>query len=618
MRELVARVYAIEQQLQRMVKVPASPAAGPPPDVATPSTSPGTPAGLTSPRTHKPIPETQPSSPWSSAPRMPDVTAAQAGAQTSAGLTTEVRQPSLAMPQETRPSTDIEGMIAGRWLNRVGILALILAVSFFLKYAFDNDWIGPTGRVAIGILLGALMLPWSQWLLGKGYSYFSEGIAALGQATLLASVWAGCRYYTLFSTEVGFAGMICVTAVMAALALGRNSERIALLSLSGGFLAPMLVSTGKDEEIVLFTYLLILGAGLLVIGWRRDWRSLAPLSFILTQLYFWGWYLTFYRPAKLGPTVLFATLFFLLYCALPVLRTVRFSSLDQVSQFLVPVNSLAYLGALFVMLWPQDRWPLTVAVLALSAGHVALARLIPPEKPGEWPVTQQLFAGLALTFVTLAIPIRLEGKWITLALALEGALLVRTGYRALMPLLRSAGFLLLIAAAVRVFLPLPAERFLLNERFGTYLAVVFSMAVALFAARAYAAARNEPQIITIGVLGVAINVYSLLALSLELWDYFGRSTSLGIDRGLAQHLALSLLWTAYASGLIIVGIRRQAPPVRWQALALFGLAAGKVFLYDSSYLERFYRILAFLILGLVLLLVSFLYQNKVSRQRASG
>src|SRR3989449_2642329 len=127
-------------------------------------------------------------------------------------------------------SLDLETLIGGRWLNRIGIVAIISAATFFLKYAFDNNWIGPSGRVAIGILLGAAMLPWSHWLLQRGYSYFSEGIAGLGAAVMYLSIWAGCQYYKLFSLDVGFVAMIVVTAGMAAVALGRNSQRIALLS----------------------------------------------------------------------------------------------------------------------------------------------------------------------------------------------------------------------------------------------------------------------------------------------------------------------------------------------------------------------------------------------------
>jgi uncharacterized membrane protein len=614
--ELIARVYALEQQLARLATVLPSRESPNPDSAAAADVGPAAPPALplAVPLAWPAQPTAMPPGPTPPAPLAANLPDAR-----PTPLASPFQLHPLPTGSKTSSPVDLENLIAGRWLNRIGILAVIIAVSFFLRYAFDNNWIGPSGRVAIGVLIGAALLPWSQWLLGKGYFYFSEGIAGLGEATLLLSIWAGCHYYSLFSNDVGFAGMIVVTAVMAIIALGRDSERIALLSLFGGFLTPLLLSTGKDEQVVLFTYLLILGGGLLIIGWRREWVTLAPASFFFTQIYFWGWYSRFYEPQKLGRTILFAMLFFLLHFALPVLRIIRFAALDPVGMLLVPANSLAYVCALYAMLWPQDRWPLTLLVLVLSAAHVAVARFVPPAKPGEWPVTQQLFAGLALTFATLAIPIRLEGKWITLALALEGAILIRTGYRALMPLLRNAGFLLLLVAALRVvFLPLPAQPFLLNERFGTYLGVIVSMAIALFVARRHGVSNNKRETATEAILGVAINLYTLLALSLELWDYLGHDVSLGIDTGLAQHLALSLLWTAYASILIMIGIRRQTPALRWQALVLFGLVVTKVFLYDSSYLERFYRILSFLILGLVLLIVSFLYQSKTSRGRASG
>jgi uncharacterized membrane protein len=401
---------------------------------------------------------------------------------------------------------DLETLIGGRWFNRIGIIALIGSVTYFLKYAFDNNWIGPSGRVSIGILLGAAMLPWSHWLLQRGYSYFSEGIAGLGAAVLYLSIWAGCQYYKLFSLDVGFAAMIVITAGMAAVALGRNSQRIALLSLFGGFLTPVLVSEGKDAQVVLFTYLLILGAGLLAIELRRDWRSLTPISFLLSQLYFWGWHSEFYRPAKLERTIIFATLFFLLYAALPVLRAVRYSQLHELDIVVVLANSFAYLGALYVMLWPQDRWPLTLLVLALSAVHLFVARLVPPPQVGESPLVRLLFAGLALTFATLAIPIRLEGKWITLAFAVEGAVLVWTGFRSMTGFLRAGGYFLLALAAVRLLIfPLPAPQFLFNERFAAYAVLILCFSVVVYAAREHQSSVGRDELNTLGVFAVAIN-----------------------------------------------------------------------------------------------------------------
>ena len=606
---LGARLSAIERHLADLEKSVASrgPVAAPPPE---PETSPVAPPSATLPGPTPPERVPLASNPPREVLRPAEVALPPREFNVFAASPLHRSQP------KSSSALDLETRIGGRWLNRIGITALIIAVTYFLKYAFDNNWIGPSGRVAIGVLLGAAMLPWSHWLLQRGYSYFSEGIAGLGAAVLYLSIWAGCQYYKLFSLDVGFAAMIVITAGMAMVALGRNSERIALLSLFGGFLTPVLVSQGKDAQVVLFTYLLILGASLLAIEMRRDWRSLTPISFLLSQLYFWGWYSEFYRPAKLERTIFFATLFFLLYAALPVLRAVRYSQLHQLDVVVVLANSFAYLGALYVMLWPQERWPLTLLVLALSGGHLFVARVVPPPKAGESPLARLLFAGLALTFATLAIPIRLEGKWITLAFAIEGAILVWTGFRSMTGFLRAGGYFLLAIAAARLLIfPLPASQFLFNERFAAYAVLIICFGVVVYAARGQESAVGRDELNALGFFAVAINVFALIALSLELWDHFGSRAGLGIDSGLAQHLALSLLWTAYASGLIALGVRRESALLRWQALVLFGLVVIKVFVYDSSYLERFYRIVSFFILGLVLLVVSFLYQRKVARAR---
>lgn len=616
LQNLVSRIFALEQRLAALEKsLAAGSGVQPRPEAAR----------VVAP----PVESSRPPVPAQPSPNPPSPISTQAKAEASRPLDSSApihRIKTLAesarsdSPRKaSSPPLDLEALIGGSWLNRIGIVALIAAVSFFLKYAFDNNWIGPRGRVGIGILLGAAMLPWSQWLLARGYQYFSEGIAALGAAVLYLSIWAGWHYYALFSQSVAFGSMIVVTAVMAIVALGRNSERIAVLSLLGGFLTPAMVSTGKDQQVVLFTYLLILGAGLLVMEGRRDWRWLAPLAFVLSQIYFWDWYETFYSASRLERTILFATLFFVLYAAMPVLRTIGLGRVAELDIFLMLINAFAYLGALYLMLWPQQRWTLTLFVLALSAAHVLAARLIPPPKTGESPLTRFVFAGLALTFATLAIPIRLDGKWITLAFAVEGATLVWTGFRTLTLLWRQAGYFLLAVAAFRVLaVPLPAQTFLLNQRFATYLALISCFAVVLLLARQYVSSIGGGETSALGILAVGINVYALIVLSLELWDYFGHNASLEMDRSLAQHLALSLLWTAYATVLILIGVKRSSALLRWQALALFGLVVMKVFLYDSSYLDRVYRILSFFILGVVLLVVSFLYQRRASRERAAS
>jgi len=256
--------------------------------------------------------------------------------------------------------------------------------------------------------------------------------------------------------------------------------------------------------------------------------------------------------------------------------------------------------------------------LALAAGHVAIARLLPVAAGGGLALARLVFAGLALTFLTLAIPIRLEGNWITLSFSVEGAILVWTGFRAASNFLRQAGYLLLAISALRLlFLPPAGGQFLFNARFGAYIVMIACFGVALWAAQTYKTHVEGQEQVEIGIFAVAINVYALIALSAEFWDYFGR-TSTGLDGALAQHLSLSILWTAYASGLLFWGVQNKSALLRWQSLVLFGLVVGKVFLYDLSFLERAYRILSFFVLGAVLLGVSFLYQRKFARERESS
>ena len=622
--ELAARLYALEQRLARMEKgaqgVPPPPGAPVVESETKPSRPPATPLAppvpaATSPPVLAAPPVPPPAKPREVAPPLSGSSLPEA--PTGSGF---APPPLYSSKGKDSSDTDLETVIGGRWLNRIAIVALLFGFSFGLKYAFDNGWIGPSGRVAIGILIGALMMPWSSWLLGKGYSYFSEGIVALGEATLFVSVWAGCQYYHLYSANVGFFGMILITSAMAAIALGRDSQRIAVLCMLGGYATPALVSTGQDHQVVLFTYLLILGGGLLVMGSRKDWYSLAPISFVGTQIYFWGWYTEFYHRSYLPPlerTAAFATLFLLLFATLPVLRAIKEGLLNEIDILLTTVNAFAYVGALYALFWPNDRWPFTLLVLALAASHIAVARVVPDAHEKKSPLARYIFAGLGLTFATMAIPIRLEGKWITFCFAVEGAILVWSGFRAASGFLRQFGYILLAIAAVRVlFFPPPAGAFLLNQRFGAYLLLIVCFGAALWSSREQVDETGESEKMELGVYSVLINIFALIALSLEFWDYFGK-VSFGADAELARNLSLSILWAIYATGLILLGVQQKSALLRWQALLLFGLVVVKVFFYDLASLERAYRILSFLVLGSLLLGVSFLYTRRAAKGRPS-
>jgi uncharacterized membrane protein len=605
---LISRVYSLEQRLNALEKRIASlaasvtsvPTATPAPPVTPFATSPGPPAPASA-ETHQMLPSPRPAAPPPPPPVPPHVGTSP-----------------LPIPSSSRKnSEEVEDVIAGRWLNYVGILALAVAVSFFLKYAFDNNWIGPGGRVTLGLIAGSLLYPLGQRLYNKGYQFYSEGITALGAAILYLSVWAGWHYYHIFPQDSAFPMMIVITAVTAFVAVVRNTERLAFLAGVGGLLTPILVSTGQNAETVLFGYLLILGAGMLGVAWWRDWKSLPPLQFLATILYFWSWYGEFYADGELNETVAFATLFFGLFAALPFIRTSRRGQMGADEIGMVLANATQYLVALRLMLWPENRWGLTFFMIALAVVHLAAERAVPRNQTRASNVARTLYAGLALTLLTLTIPIRLEGKWITIAWAVEGAVLVWSGLRIRSRALRSAGLVLFLLVLIRLITyPIHAEpEFLLNSRFLTIAFCAASyLAAFIFAAQSDEELEiGETQIYM--ALGAAANLLFLVALSMDVWDLYGRMPSLGIDRSLAQQLALSVLWLVYASVLMAAGAKWRSALLRWQALILLGVVIVKVFFFDLSFLTRFYRILSFFLLGLVLLVISFAYQR---RTRASS
>jgi uncharacterized membrane protein len=634
---LIGRVYDLEQRLSSLDGRFAALRAVGEGDVPRPRSPAGlaaaeltrafeqTPAAATPPGPQVTSAAPPPRSPQTPVPATNDITPATAEVTAPPSPVTPSRPPAppsspeiASLPMFARPpgasESDVESTIAGRWFNYVGILAISLAVAFFLEYAFDNNWIGPVGRVTIGLIVGGAMYPLSQWVFHRGYQYYSEGIAGLGAAILYLSVWAGWHYYQIFPQSYAFPLMIAITALTAAVAVGRNSERIAVLALVGGLLTPILVSTGKNEEVALFSYLATLGGGMLGIAWTRQWRSVAPIQFVGTVLYFWSWHADFYARSELGVTVFFATVFFGLFAALPALRSTREGELPGVDIWIVLTNAFQYLVALRLMLWPEYRWGLTFAILALASAHLLAERALPHKETRANELARMLYAGLALTFATLAIPIRLEGKWITIAFAVEGALLIWSGLRIRSLALRVAGFALFAVVGVRLGIlvfsaPTPVT-FLLNERFLTLALCAACSLTAFFFAQQSDCELDATETQLFYALEIAANICFLAALSMDVWDLFGRMPSLGIDREHAQQLALSVLWIGYALALLIAGMIRQSASVRWQGLALLWVAIAKVFFFDLSFLTRFYRIISFFALGLVLLLVSFFYQKR--------
>ena len=530
----------------------------------------------------------------------------------------------------------LENRIGSQWFNRIGILAVLIAMSWFLKLAIDNHWIGPLGRVVIGLIAGAGLIGWSERFHRKGYVIFSYTLKALGSGILYLSLWAAFSYFHLIPSSIAFAAMIAVTAFNGYMSWRRNAEVLALYSIVGGFSTPLLLSTGENHEVSLFTYLLILNIAVLVLAELRPWSRLLFGAFTGTVLFVAGWWARFYTDDQLARTALFVACFFLLFAFAPrLVRTQgddpeKMSLWDRLAMVLLPIANaaLGFLAFYELLDRPATQWANPWLAVAFAAFYLLLLRL--PAR-GWLRANSTLSAALQLTtaivFLTAAIPLKTQGRWLTIGWLVQGAAMLWLSRRVNLHLLRTLALICLVLGLGSLFLNNPPASLtpVLNERFATYcVAIAVSVFVALLARDAGVEANQQNTIPWPAVAAAAslmISVLILAAISWEIHTYWwyvrwrGDWNFMREYRMYAQ-FTYSAFFMIYGAILLGVGFWRHSPFVRWQALVLLAAAIAKVFLGDVSSLSQGYRIISFLGLGVLLLTVSFAYQRDWLHLRA--
>ena len=516
----------------------------------------------------------------------------------------------------------LEKRIGQYWLNRVGIVAILVGVAYFLKYAFDNGWIGPTGRIVIGIVLGIAIIVWSEWFRSRAYTVFSYSLKAVGIGTLYLCLWAAFQIYHLLPSSAAFAAMLVVTASTIVMALTQDAEILAAFALAGGFSTPLLLSTGQNHEVVLFSYTCLLDAAMLAIAVFKPWRRLMWGSFVGTIILYWGWYMDYYTKDQRGLTVIFASLMAAIFASVPLVtpyeRSTRFDGPSVTLTALPLFNAGFFFLALFAI-HQNERDTLTWYALALAAVYLLLSNIFRRRFTGEDArIITLLHLAIAVTFITIAIPLKLHGHWITIGWLVEALALVLIGSRTEAQLLRIFGLAALALGIVRVLVidDFHTTTLIFNARFAAYLVAIAVLGCLVILGRPEASPNER---LLAQVAGVTLNVLALVALSLEAADYFSRAMDAAYAAGrysteyhelrLARDLSFSAIWLGYAVLLMVVGFKKQSAMVRWQALILMIFTIGKVFLYDVFSLGGGYRIVSVIALGVVLLAMSFVYQR---------
>ena len=198
-------------------------------------------------------------------------------------------------------------------INRIGVITLVLGVAFFFKWAVDNNWIGPAGRVLLGILAGSATLWAGDVLWRKAQRAFAQGITGTGIAVLYLSFYSAFGFYHLIPQVLAFPLMCSVTGLAFALSLRYDSPAVTALGLLGGYLTPILLSTGEDHPWFLFSYIFLLDAATLALAKKRNWRLLELMSVVATVLIYGAWLIKVPRHTDRLPATAFLFAFYALF-----------------------------------------------------------------------------------------------------------------------------------------------------------------------------------------------------------------------------------------------------------------------------------------------------------------
>ncbi|HXX63926.1 MAG TPA: DUF2339 domain-containing protein, partial [Bacteroidota bacterium] len=313
--------------------------------------------------------------------------------------------PEQVPPKKSRTKEEWEALIGGKLLNRIGALALILGVGFFLQYAFVNNWITEPLRVLIGGAFGVLLLAGAARTSARGYQIFSQGLVGAGIAILYLSVYASFNYYHLVSQTVALFLMAAVTVVTFTQAFRYDSIVVALLGWLGGFLTPFLLSTGQVNPGGLFTYVSLLDAGLLVIAWKKDaWMSIEPLSLAGTYLLFSIWVDGDYTSSNFSLALVFLGIFWGMFQAVHIIRLSRgIATYPRFRVGMAIVHLFAAYGILYRILdvsapaW-RGASTLIVALLYMATAAIAWRR-----SSGAGPFLQAALSAVALMVLATVI-----------------------------------------------------------------------------------------------------------------------------------------------------------------------------------------------------------------------
>lgn len=456
----------------------------------------------------------------------------------------------------------------GNVVVKIAWIVLFFGVGFLLKYASDRQMF-PVELRYISVSSAAIVILGLGWRLRekhRGYALLLQG-GAIG--VLYMTVFAAAKIHGLIPMGLTFFILISLVLLSGVLAILQNARMTAAFGAAGGFLAPVLTSTGSGSHVMLFTYYAVLNSGILGIAWFKTWRELNLIGFIFTFVIGSMWGFSSYKPELFSSTEPFLILFFLYFASLSVLfahkQPPRLKGyVDGSLVFGLPVIAFTLQGFLV----RDMEYGLAISALSLSLFYLVAARVLWNRQIEGMRTLTEAFLALGIVFGSLAVPLSLDGRWTAAAWAMEGAALIWVGVRQKRVIARLSGLLLQAGAGVSFLSVIHSPSRAIPLINGFYLGCLAVALAALFSA--YYLQKNHDKIYQWERL------FHGIALAWGLCWWYGAGLS-EIGRHLHYHYELSAtvgFFGLSALGLSVLYARLSWPTLKYPLFGLVFVLAG--------------------------------------------
>jgi uncharacterized membrane protein len=331
--------------------------------------------------------------------------------------------------QKLAPTSNLEKFIGENLINKIGIAITVIGVGIGAKYAIEHQMLSPLTRIILGYLAGIALLGFAI-KLKRSYENYSAVLLSGAMAIMYFITYIAFSFYNLFPQTFAFALMVFFTVFTVIAAINYNQQVIAHIGLVGAYGVPFLLSNDLGKVSILFTYMAIINIGILFISFKKYWKPLYYAAFILSWLIFFSWYITKYEidlhfTLTLTFLIIFFLIFYLTFLIYKLSRKEKFG-LDDI--LLLLANSFIFFGIGFAVLTKHNSGEHLLGLFTLCNAivHFLVAVIIYKNKLADRNLFY-LVAGLVLVFITIAIPVQLDGNWVTLLWAGEAALLFVIG-----------------------------------------------------------------------------------------------------------------------------------------------------------------------------------------------